>query len=200
MSTDAYKHKQCIYNLNLYFRQRTPNVTTLGLYVGQRWPDDDTASERYMRVEGNIYDEPENVSLDYINPVDDSDKIKGIKSQVQKKEKISSILSLLKKKSKAPELDKMEVKYIDIVETGPGPSSTPPLTTLTTTMSTCTMTTPSLPPKTKEARVLDAKTKSTVLPIKTKSDTDHSVTLETNGTAQPTAANTNTSTSREDPG
>jgi hypothetical protein len=152
-----------------------------------------------MKMEGNIYEEPENVSLDYINPVDGSDKTKSRKDQ-ERTEKISSILSLLKRKCKVPELDKMEVKYIDIMETGPGPSSTPPLTTITTTMPTCTITTPSFPPETKEARVPEAKTKSTALPMKAKLLTDQFVTLEGNTTTQPTAANTNTSTSREDPG
>jgi hypothetical protein len=138
--------------MRLYFRQRASNVTTHGFYVGEHRPNDDTPSERYMKMEENIYDEPENVSVDYINSDDVSKNYKTKDMKVQeKKEKISSILSLLRKKSKVSELDKMEVGYIDIVETGSGTGSTPPPTTLSTTTTTCKMTTPSLPPQTKAA-------------------------------------------------
>jgi hypothetical protein len=143
--------------MRLYFRQRSSNVTTHGFYVGEHRPDDDTASERYMKMEENIYEEPGNVSVDYINPVDGSAKTKSGKDQ-ERTEKISSILYLLKRKRKAPILDKTEVKYVDIMETGSGP--TPPLTMVSTTTSTCTMTTPSLPLETEATQVPAGKTKS----------------------------------------
>ncbi|XP_056018502.1 uncharacterized protein LOC130054095 [Ostrea edulis] len=120
-------------------RQRVMNATTQGIYMGESRPVADTTSESYMRVEENIYDEPERVSLDYIDPVDDSDKNNYSTNRQERprerredgsKEK-SSILSLLMTERKESEFDKVDRGYIDIVEIGSCKDSlptSPPLT------------------------------------------------------------------------
>ncbi|XP_056018305.1 uncharacterized protein LOC130054054 [Ostrea edulis] len=186
-------------------RQRVMNVTTQGFYLGVSRQVADTTSESYMRVEENIYDEPELVSLDYIDPVDDSDKNNYITNmhdipreerEDRTKEK-STVLSLLMRKRKESEFDKVDRGYIDIMEIGSGTDSlpaSPPLKTLTTTSTLPLQTTSQLttePP----ARFPPVEKKKNQLTTALSKEFHQSVARETNTTTQPTVAKGNTSTS-----
>ncbi|XP_056018383.1 mucin-2-like [Ostrea edulis] len=186
-------------------RQRVMNVTTQGFYLGVSRQVADTTSESYMRVEENIYDEPELVSLDYIDPVDDSDKNNYITNRHDRpreeredrtKEK-STVLSLLMRKRKESEFDKVDKEYIDIMEIGSGTDSlpaSPPLKTLTTTSTLPLQTTSQLttePP----VRFPPVEKKKNQLTTALSKKFHQSVARETNTTTQPTVAKANTSTS-----
>ncbi|XP_056018277.1 uncharacterized protein LOC125679329 [Ostrea edulis] len=194
-------------------RQRVMNATTHGFYLGESMPIADTTSESYMRVEENIYNEPELISLDYIDPFDDSDKNNYISKRQERpreeredrtKQK-STVLSLLMRDRKESEFDKVDRGYIDIMEINSGTDSlpaSPPLTTLTTTATTSTMTVSTLPLQTTSQ--LTTKPLPRFPPVEKRKfqlttafpkELHQSVARETNTTTQPTVAKAYTSTS-----